>query len=291
MEQVAGWCVVVGAEAAEAGEEVVEGGGQAGHAAFAGLAGIVAEVGGAGGDLEDGLVGALEGSREGDDLVDFRAGVALDVSGDDQAAHGVADQGDGGMLAEGGVVAVVADEEGAVDYFVDEGGQALLGVVEGHAPVVAEGEDGHGRAAVVGEAVAEFLDQVLVDQGEGAAGCDAGGLLEFVALVLGVEGDAFVAALERGGPHGFGGHFVFVVQDRCGDAGHEDDRRDGVGHLVTTPPPVPFVHVGGAAVRGQGDSDARGDPGVPAHSIARGATSATEKPHVHSGIRVRKHDP
>ena len=131
VEEVGGQVVVVGGEAREGGEQVVERGGRAGHAAFAGIAGVVAEVGGAGGDLEYGLAGAMEGGREGDDLVDFRAGVAFDASGDDQVARGVADEGDGGVVAEGRVVAVVVDEEGAVDDFVDEGGQALLGVVEG----------------------------------------------------------------------------------------------------------------------------------------------------------------
>ena len=69
--QAVGWkevggqaVVVVGVEACEGGEEVVERAGQARHAAFAGLAGVVAEVGGVGGDLEDGLVGGLKGGRE-----------------------------------------------------------------------------------------------------------------------------------------------------------------------------------------------------------------------------------
>ena len=65
-----------------------------------------------------------------------------------------------------------------------------------------------------------------VDQRERAAGCNAGGFAEFVALVVGVQRDALVAFLAQCGPDGFGREFVLVVQVGCGDTGHDDDGGD-----------------------------------------------------------------
>ena len=123
--------------------------------------------------------------------------MSLDVSRNDQATHGMADQGDPGVPAIVGVGAVVVHEERPADDFVDEGGQSLLGMVERHAPVVAEGEHRDGCAGCVGEAVAELLHEVPINEGEGTFGSHAGRLAELVALVRRVQSDAVVPAFQH----------------------------------------------------------------------------------------------
>ena len=89
--------------------------------------------------------------------------MACDVSGDHQAAHGMADQGDARVLAESVVVPVVLGQERPVDDFLDERGQLVLDPMQGQPPVIAEREDRHGSRLTLGESVAQLFDEVLVD--------------------------------------------------------------------------------------------------------------------------------
>ena len=153
---------------------------------------------------------------------------ALDVPRDDQSAHRMADQRHGRAGAKRFVVPVVLHEQRPADDLAHERGQPLLGPVQRHAPVVAEGEHGHGARLVFREPVAQLFDEVLVDERKRTAWHDPGRFAQLVALVLRVERDPVVAAPEHGGPDGLGRQLVLVVEVGGGDPGNDDDW--GYGH-------------------------------------------------------------
>lgn len=221
-EQVGGEVGVGGDGLGVGGEEVVEGGGDAGYFTFAGGGLVAAERGVAGSDLEHGFGGAVEGGAEGGDLVGVMVfGVVVEVVGDDETAHGMADEIDvWGFVVLGGVV--VFQELGAIDDFEDEFPQLGGGVLEGLSPVIGEGEDGCGEVGLGGEVVAEFLDELGVDELQDAVGLQAGGLACFVAWSIGVEGQAGVVT----GPEvidRFGGCWVLILEFAAHDTGDEHD--------------------------------------------------------------------
>ncbi|MFM1944045.1 MAG: hypothetical protein RI897_3027 [Verrucomicrobiota bacterium] len=221
-EQVGGEVGVGGDGLGVGGEEVVEGWGDAGYFTFTGGGLVATECGMSRSELEHGFGGAVEGGAEGGDLVDVMVpGVVVEVVGDDETAHGMADEIDAwGFVVIGGVV--VFQESGAIDDFEDELPQLGGGVLEGLSPVIGEGEDGCGEVGLWGEVVAEFFDEVGVDELEYAIGLQAGGLACFIAWGIGVGGDAGVVA----GPEvidWFGGGGVLVLEFAAHDTGDEHD--------------------------------------------------------------------
>ncbi len=152
--------------------------------------------------------------------------VVVEVIGDDESAHGMADQIDAwGLVIIGGVV--VFQEAGAFDGFENKLPQLECGILQGLAPVVGEGEDGGGEVWLGGEIMAEFLDELGVDELQQSTGLELGWLASLVTGGVGVEGHAAVVAgpevIDRLGCRG-----VLVLEFAAHDAGDEHNGVWGV---------------------------------------------------------------
>ena len=205
-----------------AGEEVVQGRGEAGHGALP--AARVPQGAVPRDHLEDGLEGALERSAEGGGLPDPLSAAPLHVPGDEEAAHGVAHQVHLPRVGPvpGGVV--VAQEGGARRDLVHEGLELPLHLVQRHPPVVGEGEDGDRPVPGRGQVVAQILDEVPVREAEDLVDGHPGRLLQLVVDVVRVEVDP-VPRLGDEAPDLLGVHGILVPEVRRGDPRNDDDGR------------------------------------------------------------------